>query len=220
MSFIVVTSNFISSGDAGKGYSVYFHPSPPAELLPSVWLDLHIAGDYYQLCEDDLKKRKFQRSHDSDKAFVRVPPKRGVRLYTQELIGTDTQHMGVVTNVASKAKLGIILAPGKIDPGFLPNRLVLVIFNQSNSSVILNVGDKIAAIAFAQISGECKPTESHGHANGQLTAYEASKLQKIRNWLTSRNYAGLSYDVFKMLLAAGLALFGAWLLGYLGLKKQ
>jgi dUTPase len=219
VSFLLILNDFLSSGDAGKGYHVYFSPPPGAELLPTIWLDLHIAGDYYQLCEDDSIKRQFQISRITGKPFVRIPPRRGVRLYTEEVIGTDGRHMGIVTNIAGKAKHGIIVAPGKIDPGFLPNKLVLVTFNQSNSNVILNVGDKIAAVAFAQISGECKPTGSHGHFDGQLPAYDVSGRRKLLMWLASMDYSALAYDVLKMVIAAGLALIGAGLLGYLGIKK-
>ncbi|MBI2266246.1 MAG: hypothetical protein HYU64_13940 [Armatimonadetes bacterium] len=211
----MITDGFLSNGDAGKGYRIYFDPPPPKDLLPTVWLDFHISGDYYQLCEDDSTKRQFSVCPRTGKKFVRVPPRRGVRLYTDEKIGTDAQHMGIVANVAGKAKHGIIVAPGKIDPGFLPSRLVLVIFNQSSSSVILNVGDKIAAVAFAQLPGECKPTDSKGHANGQLPAYDARLWSKLWTWISSQNYSSLGYDVLKLVITV----VGAWLLVQLGLRK-
>lgn len=219
MSFLAIQETDLSSGDAAKGYKIYFSPLPSAAIYPTVWLDLHIGGDYYQDCEDDRTRREYQPPDKTGKPWVRIGPRRGVRLYTEERIGIDCNHTAVVTNVAGRAKHGLIVAPGKIDPGFDPNRLVLVVFNQSNRHCTLHVRDKIASIAFAQTTTPCSPTVSRGHANGLLPDFDVRMLQKIWNWIASRDYQHFCFEILKLMIAAGLALLVAWLGGYLGISK-
>ncbi len=210
MSFLAVKKADISHG-VGEQFKVHFSPPPADSELPAVWLDLHIAGDYYHLCEDDSIKRRFKEGRDGAQPYVKLPPKKGIRLYTIELVGTDCQHVAVVTNIASKAKHGIILAPGKIDPGFPQKQLVLVVFNQSNSNVILHVGDKIAALAFAGVDEKCEATKSKGHVEGELADYDSGTMAAIKNWLASRDYAQVCFDLLKLIVATTLTLIGAWI---------
>lgn len=218
MSFRAIQLADLTHGNAAGGYVIYFSPLPVGLEYPTVWLDLHIAGDYYHACEDENTKRKFKQDHAGRK-YIRLGPREGVRLYTEERIGLDSNHTAVVTNIASRAKHGLIVAPGKIDPGFNPARLILVVFNQSGRACKLHVADKIASIAFAQASGPCVPTASAGHANGGLPDFEVPRRQQVLAWLVSRDYPKFLGDVLRMLMAAGLALLGAWLTGYLGIKK-
>ncbi len=219
MSFLAIRETDLSSGDAASGYSIYFSPPSASAAYPTVWLDLHIGGDYYQVCEDDHTRREFGPPDHSGKPWVRIGPRRGVRLYTEERIGLDCRHTAVVTNVAGRAKHGLIVAPGKIDPGFNQNRLVLVVFNQSSRHCTLHVGDKIASIAFAETTEVCAPTPSRGHANGFLTDFENSAPRRFWNWAVSRDYQRLGFEVLKLTIAAGLALLAAWLGGFLGIPK-
>ena len=220
MSFLTLTTDNLSSNDAAKAYQIFVSPAPNSASLPSVWVDLHVAETYYQHTEDTTQRRTFTKSKTATKKHIWIGAKRGVRLVTAERVGCDTKHTGIVMNVASRAKHGLIVAPGKIDPGFAPNRLVLVVFNQSSRRIQLWADDKIACVAFAQVEGECPATESHGHANGILKDFREPWRQRVVGWFSTRDYRGLAYDVLKLALAAGLALLVAWLTGYLGLKKS
>src|SRR6185312_5723652 len=114
MSFITLTEQSVSSGDASLGFETYISPPPPGADLPTVWVDLHLSGAFYQKCEDDLTRRALSVAKDGRK-YVIVRPRRGVRLVTQEAVGTNRYHCAVVVNVASRAKHGLIVAPGKVD---------------------------------------------------------------------------------------------------------
>lgn len=218
MSFRAIQLADLTHGNAAGGYIIYFSPLPVEVQYPTIWLDLHIAGEYYHVCEDESTRREFKGDH-SGRKYVRIGPREGVRLYTEERIGLDNSHTAVVTNIASRAKHGLIVAPGKIDPGFNPARLILVVFNQSGRACNLYVGDKIASIAFAQTSEVCAPTGSTGHATGNMSDFETRRWQRMSRWLASRDYSKFFGDILRMLLVAGLALLGAWLTGYLGIRK-
>jgi dUTPase len=210
MPFMTITGVDITSHDASAGFAIYFSPCPPSDELPAVWLDLHVADEYYQDCEDDTR-RKFLTDAATGSRYIRLRPHKGIRLVTTEHIGLDCNHTAVVVNVAGKAKHGLIVAPGKIDPGFHPRQLVLVVYNQSDRTILLRGGDKIACVAFARLSTTSKATTSRGHANGTLPDFEVPRWRRVANWLANRDYTGLAYDVLKIAIGAAIALFGAWL---------
>jgi hypothetical protein len=207
--FMTITEAELSSDDVSQGFKVYFSPRPPADHLPTVWLDLHVSEEYYQHCEDD-GRRKFVTNANGVK-YIRLRPHKGVRLVTSEIVGLDCNHTAVVVNVASKAKHGLIVAPGKIDPGFDPRPLVLVVYNQSNRTILLRGADKIACVAFAQTSVSSKATSSKGHVNDVFPDFEARRSRRFMNWLQSLDYTGFAYDVLKILVGAALALVGVWI---------
>jgi len=218
VSFRAIQQSDLTHGNAAGGYVIYFSPLPAEGNYPTIWLDLHIAGEYYHVCEDESTRQEFTQDQ-SGRKYLRLGPREGVRLYTEERVGLDNNHTAVVTNIASRAKHGLIVAPGKIDPGFNPARLILVVFNQSGRACKLYVGDKIASIAFAQTSGACAATTSTGHANESISDFEVRRRQRIVRWLASRDYVKFGGDILRMLVAAGFALLGAWLTGYLGIQK-
>jgi hypothetical protein len=218
MSFLAVQRTDLSDGHAASGYKIFFSPIPD-DLFPAVWLDLHIGGEFYQDCEDDHLKKEFQAADGTGRRWIRIGPREGVRLYTEEVIGIDAHHTAVVTNIASRAKHGLIVAPGKIDPGFNPTRLVLVVFNQSRRSCRLHVADKIASIAFAETTGPCAATPSRGHLDGTLSDFDQPLSRRVRRWAITLDYRKFSGDLLRMCLVAALTLFAAWLMGALGIRK-
>jgi hypothetical protein len=215
MALIAITQDVVTSSQPEKGYAIYFEPAPLSDDLPTVWLDLHVSAAYYHNCEDEMVRRPFLVSKNGDLRFIRIRPRSGVRLITQETVGLDCEHSAVVTNVASRAKHGVIVAPGKVDPGFKPRQLVLVVFNQSSRVIVLHEGDKIASIAFLMTTAECRPTASRGHANGALPDFELTRVQRLKNWLATRDYHEISYDFVKGVVYLVLA---ALLLHFFGVK--
>ena len=207
MAFLTLTQDQLSCDNAAKGYAIYFAPPPKKGELPTVWLDLHAAGDYYQECEDEVR-RKFEPADSGKGRHIRIAPHRGVRIITLEHVGLDCNHVGLVVNVASRAKHGLIVAPGKIDPGFNPRPLVLVVYNQSERAIFLHEGDKIASVAFAKISAPAIPSLSKGHANGDYPDFEPRIAQRFKRWIAGLNYDRILYDLLVPLLSA---LLGAWL---------
>jgi dUTPase len=218
VSFKAVHKADLCDGDAAKGYVIYFSPVPQEQEFPTVWLDLHIGGETYQRSEDDLHRRGFRRPDDSGRKWVRIGPRECIRLQTAESVGIDSAHTAVVTNVAGRAKHGLIVAPGKVDPGFNPAPLVLVVFNQSGRACALHVGDKIAAIAFAEVTEKCVPTTSRGHAQGGLPDFELSRRQRLAMWSASLPYGKIAGEILKLVIAALLALLVAYLVYRFGLR--
>lgn len=210
MPFMTITATDLVSDDTSGGFAIYFAPRPPEDQLPTVWLDLHVADAYYQDCEDETR-REFLTPSAGGTKYIRLRPHKGVRLVTIEQIGLDCSHTAVVLNVAGKAKHGLIVAPGKIDPGFNPRPLVLVVYNQSDRIILLRGGDKIACVAFAQISTTSKPTTSKGHADGVFPDFEVHAWRRVVKWVVGRDYVALAYDVLKIAIGAAVALLGAWL---------
>jgi hypothetical protein len=210
MPFMTITGADLISDDASGGFAIYFAPRPPADQLPTVWLDLHVADEYYQDCDDETR-RKFLTGSNGGPGYLRLRPHKGVRLVTIEQIGLDCNHTAVVLNVAGKAKHGLIVAPGKIDPGFNPRALVLVVYNQSDRTIRLRGGDKIACVAFAQISAPSKATQSKGHASDIFPDFEARRWRRVVKWMATRDYLAFTYEVLKIAIGAGVALFCGWL---------
>lgn len=216
MTFRTITPEMLEPGGA-LGREIFFAPPPSSRDLPTVWLDLHVWDDHFQDCEGGAVPREFRTSSEGER-YIKIGARQGVRLYTAEKVGTDRSHTAVVVNVASKAKHGLIVAPGKIDPGFSPERLVLVVFNQSRRSIRLRAGDKIASIGFANISEEAQLTQSQGHHNTALVDYEPARWQVLKTWLCTRDYGRLGFEVLKLILQAGLVLAIAWIGLKLGLR--
>ena len=154
MGFLTLTEGNVSSDDPSQGFTVFISPKPTGDALPAVWVDLHVSDGYFQGTDDTTMRRSFRTCKSTGNKYIWIVPKSGIRLVTQEQVGCNKKHTGIVVNVASRAKHGLILAPGKVDPGFAPNPLVLVVFNQSSRRVRLWAGDKIACVAFSiAISG-------------------------------------------------------------------
>lgn len=180
MSFRTITRELAAGFQNASHYEIYFSPPPSDEEVPTVWLDLHVADDGYFDCGYE-RGRKFKSSSDG-RLYVRIRPKRAIRVATQEVIGLDCNHVAVITNAASKAKHGLIVATGKMDPGFSRNRLVIVVYNQADRAVDLYAGDKVACIAFSKISDEAKATKSVGHGSPVFPYYAPTVRERARKW--------------------------------------
>jgi dUTPase len=180
-------------------------------------LDLHVGGDTYQACEDQYRRRPFRASAPGE-GYVTIRPHHSVRVTTLERVGTNQEHTAIVVNVAGRAKHGLIVATGKVDPGFNPAPLLLVIHNQSNRGIKLRVGDKIAAIAFAKVSGAALPTSSSGHAAAPLGSdFEPPFLRRVGESLRTTDWSTLAWDTIKLFIAAVLTmmtLYVAYLRGW------
>jgi hypothetical protein len=109
---------------------------------------------------------------------------------------------GIVVNSAGIAVRGLFVAPGKIDPGFHPNKLTLVVTNYSKRSIDLKAGDKIATIAFAQTSEKCAPTESSGWANRRIEGYSKSSWDQFNDRLKN-------IDIFNLIGYLVMSAIGA-----------
>jgi deoxycytidine triphosphate deaminase len=210
MSFITIASGTLTTANpGGKGFPIYFAPlrKDNEDMLPTTWLDLHIGGKDYQECEKDEITRKFNKIAIKEKGgevkrYVTISPRKAVRLWTEEVIGTDERHTAIFTNIASRAKHGLLVTPGKMDPGWCPTPLLLVVSNQSARPIRLYVGEKIAAIAFAKIDADAKPSKSIGNACGDAYPdYEIGKVERLSDWLEYRDYR---YDLIKYLLFPAL----------------
>jgi len=108
-------------------------------------------------------------------------------------IGIKEDVVGLVVNSASRAIKGLSVAPGKIDPGFNPNHLTLVMTNLSKRSIDLKAGhngDKIAAISFFDVTEKCIPTKSTGWGDKPLPQddYTRTKREMIRDKIVNTDY--------------------------------
>jgi deoxycytidine triphosphate deaminase len=211
MPFITIASGTLTTANPGRGFAIYFSPlhRENEDILPTAWLDLHLSGEDYQDCEKGGKTRKFnkitivEKDGEVVRYYVTIPSRRAVRLWTEEIIGLNHQHTAVFTNIASRAKHGLLVTPGKIDPGYCPTRLLLVVSNQSTRTVRLYAGAKIAAIAFAKIDTDAKASKSSGHAYGHAYPdYEIGKTTELLEWWKYRDIK--SSDIIKHLLFPAL----------------
>lgn len=182
MSFATVTNANLSSGDVSVGFDIYVDPPPPEDVLPTVWLDLHLSGTRFEKCENEKVWHEFKEG-ENDEHYVKIKPGRALRIYTEKSIGTSSNHTAVVVNVVGKSKFGLIIAPGKVDPGFRPQKLLLVVFNHSRRTYILKAGDVIASIAFSELPTEAKNTLSHGYDKSS-SHYEPTWIEKLRDWFS------------------------------------
>ncbi|MCL6447903.1 MAG: hypothetical protein K6U04_07085 [Armatimonadetes bacterium] len=178
---------------------IFFSPLPSLRdnEYPIVWLDLHISGDGYEVCGKD-SKLKFEKYNGDLCTSIR--PGLSLRLITQEKIGVQRDVTGIVVNLARIAVKGLFIAPGKIDPGFSPNQLTLVITNHSKRSIDLKAGEKIAAIAFAQTSMKCAGTKSSGWANRRIEGYSKSSWDRFKEPLKNIDI----FDLVKNLITAAV----------------
>lgn len=212
MPFLVVDQSRLKSGDAASGYDVFFSPPPSQDELPTVWLDLHVGGEEFQACEDDHKRRPFLRD-DKPQPYVRIRPRRGVRLFTREMIGLGKRHTAIVMNVAGRAKHGLIVAPGKIDPGFNPAPLVLVVFNQSSRVIKLRVGEKIACLAFAELPTDARPTDSRGHALSPVGSdFESRSIRRLASWFAAADWVVIRNEALRV-IGTIAAFYATYMLG-------
>lgn len=214
MTFLAIKANDLSSSNQSTGFKIYFSPLPNDVAYPTAWLDLHIGDDYYQDCEDDRVKKPFRSADGNGRKYVKIGPRKGIRLYTAESIGLNCDYTAVVTNTAGRAKSGLIVAPGKIDPGFSPRPLVLVVFNQAKRHQFLYAGDKIASVAFASLTESCQPTTSHGHIEGFISDFDLPLWDKIRARLSSFLYRDHGNSIAFLIISALLLLAQYLLLRY------
>lgn len=220
MTFLALKAADVSSGAVAAGFSIYFSPLPDVHAFPVVWLDLHVGGDSYQACEEQYRRRAFKASAPGE-GFATIRAYQSIRVTTKERVGLDVNHTAIVVNVASRAKHGLIVATGKIDPGFNPAPLLLVIHNQSSRPIKLRVGDKIAAIAFAKASAEAAATTSPGHALAPLGAdFEPPLSAKLLERLRNVEWSTLAWDAAKLFIAAALTLLTIYVAYMLGWRRD
>lgn len=191
----------------GSGSGVIFSPPPAAETLRTVWLDLHVSERGYQNCRNDILRPFLQ---GKGFRYVRIRPGRAIRVFTAEDVGVDQNHVAIITNVASQARHGLILATGKVDPGFRGNPLLLVVYNQSNLAVDLKVGAKIASVAFARCDREARATASGGHGlPAPLPDYAPSRLTSFKAWWAEQVYPNLGSTLLRLVSTLIAGLIGA-----------
>lgn len=212
--FLTLRHDDLHDGDAAHGYEIYFSPKPDAAEFPTVWLDLHVGGDHYQNTGDDDRARAFDTS-SSGRQRLRIRPHRSVRVTTCEHVGLSTRRTAIVMNVASRAKHGLIVAPGKIDPGFNPAPLVLVIYNQSPRVITLQAGDKVACLAIAELSESAIATKSIGHALQSVGSdFEPRLVTRFSKTFQDLDYAALPAATMRYFLAPITVLALAYFLGF------
>ena len=196
---------------------IVIDPPPPVSDLPALWLDLHVAESKYQVCGDDIPRELLKRP-DGTKA-IRIKAHRSVRIRTKERIGIDVGHTGLVTNVRSMAVRGLILAPGKIDPGFSPNPLVLIVHNQTNRDQDIVVDQKVAAIAFAETDSDAKECNARPAVYDDNLSYAPTRYERIAGWMGDHMSPHLGKSILGFLaqtIAAVVAtIILLWLFGIL-----
>ncbi len=148
------------------GNRVFLSPLPVDDLAsPIPWFDLHVAEggteDYYEVCGDPRHRPFLEDSHGR---FVPVSPGRAVRLFTREVIGVPTGLTGIVANTYRFATRGLVIPIGKVDPGFGPAELSLIVANHSTHALKVRAGEKAICLGFAEVKGTCLPTHSPGWA--------------------------------------------------------
>lgn len=213
MSFIALKKDSLTD-DENKFKStdckIFFSPLPQLQehKYPVVWLDLHLSGDYYEICGKDFRLN-FKRQN-GDK-YVSIPPGRGFRFITNEKIGVKKDVTAIIVNSAGNAVRGLWAAPGKVDPGFCPEQLTLVMINKSKRSIDLKVGDKIATIAFAQVNGECAPYDSIGWAKRRIdNSYSKTRWDRFKNMWNFDLFIKIIYPI----LIVSVTLAGNYLIQY------
>jgi deoxycytidine triphosphate deaminase len=166
------------------------------------------SDDGYEICGEDKKLRFKTRNGES---IISICPGRSLRFRTVETIGIQNFVTGIVVNVAGMAVKGLTVAPGKVDPGFNPSQLVLVVSNLSKRSIDLREGDKIAAIAFAQ-TGKCAPTKSRGWADRKIEGYSRSSWDRFKDRMQGIDIFDILKNLFVAALGAAIALLVQYLL--------
>ena len=114
----------------------------------------------------DRKRRSFRE--DKHGKYVPISAGRAVRLFTREKVAVPICYTGLVANTYSLAARGLVVTPGKVDPGFGPMELSLVIANHSNHGLKLHAGEKVICIGFAEVDGVCLPTHGPGWAKAPV----------------------------------------------------
>ncbi|MFZ5631550.1 MAG: dCTP deaminase domain-containing protein [Bacillota bacterium] len=220
MSFLALEKDSITE-DEGKFFSgeakIFFSPLPSSKdnEFPTVWVDLHLSGDGYEICGKD-KKLKFEKSNGD--FFVSIRPGCSLRFITLEKVGVKNNITGIVVNSAGIAVRGLSVAPGKVDPGFSPNRLTLVVTNQSKKSIDLKAGDKIASVGFIQTSGQCAPSKSPGWALRKIEGYSKSNFDKFKERIRNLDAFELVKSLLMAAAGAAIVLFVQYFLGKAGIQ--
>lgn len=213
MSFFAIQKDDLIDDEAkfqcGEG-KIFFSPLPSLKIheYPALWLDLHLSGDGYEICGED-KKLKFKRHNGI--LVISIRPGGSLRFKTVETIGIQNVVTGIVVNVAGMAVRGLSVAPGKVDPGFKPSQLILVVTYLSKRSIDLREGDKIAAISFAQ-TGECAPTKSRGWADRKIEGYSRSSWDRFKDRMQGIDILDILKNLFVAALGAAIALLVQYLL--------
>lgn len=86
-----------------------------------------------------------------------IIPLEHANIWTQESVELSNDLVGLLTARSSIARQGLFFATSiGVDAGFKGN-LVIEVFNMSSRDLIINSGDKIVHIWFAQTTGNCSP---------------------------------------------------------------
>lgn len=210
MSFLAVRKEDLTDNeDKFQRHENQIFYSPLPQIIdsnyPTIWLDLHVSEEGYEICGED-KKLEFKRSGKGQ--TVSIPPRFSVRFTTQEKIGISSSLSAIVVNSAGNAVKGLFIAPGKIDPGFSPNKLTLVVTNNSRKAIYIKGGAKIATIAFVVTSLECTATRSIGWAERKIDfQYSPGRVERIINYLGSFDYKKIIGELIMVILTTLIILY-------------
>lgn len=221
MSFIAIDKNIITDNKndfRNDKMKIFFSPLPKLEEaeFPTVWLDLHISGEWYEVCGKD-SKRKFKKI--DEEFYVSIPPNRSYRFILSETIGIANDITGLIVNTSSMAVRGLSVAPGKIDPGFRPNKINVVVVNHSKRPLDIKAGDKIATIAFAKTDQRCVPVDSCGWGNRKIENYSKSLYKRILIKINNTDYFELVKTLIMGAIGAAVFLFIKFLYDKYGINK-
>lgn len=202
MSFLALESADILGEESqlrSASSKVFIYPAPNLRLdeYPTIWIDLHLSDDGYEVCGED---QELEFITQNGKRCISIRPRMSLRLKTIERIGTSRDLTGVVTNVASMAVRGLLVIPGKVDPGFAAKHLTLVVSNLSKKSIDIGVNDKVASIAFAKSTEDCVPTNSLGWGDKKIVGYTRSKWARFKLRIRSVDF----FEVVKSILLGAL----------------
>ena len=196
-----------------KKSEIFFSPIPQhtkavqsAGGLPEAWLDLHVSGEYYEVCGKD-RRHAFLRGQDlegKERVYVSIPAGASYRFKTAEVIGTHADFTAIFTNVAGIAVRGLAVAAGRIDPGFGPDELALVVTNLSRRAIDLHSGDKIATVCFFRTSEPCRPREAGGWGGKHTTGYSSRIRDRLYITLKSSKFYFAILKWFAVAVGAGI----------------
>jgi hypothetical protein len=109
VNFLAIQKEFLTNDEAEFRHGerkIFFSPLPSIKDIeyPTVWLDLHISSDGYEICGEDSKLKFKKYNGDS---CVSIRPGWSLRFTTEEKIGVCNDVTGIVVNSAGIAVRGL-----------------------------------------------------------------------------------------------------------------
>ncbi|MDR1201345.1 MAG: hypothetical protein LBL58_06920 [Tannerellaceae bacterium] len=118
---------------------------------------------------EEGKNKCFLENKDG-REYIEIPAKQSALIFSQEAIYIGEKLAGICLPRVSLLSRGLLCTGGPMKPGRAES-LAITVYNPTNKSIEVNIGEKIAVLMFYELTTKYKPTQSEKELNSTIDSF-------------------------------------------------